>query len=172
MDKRRSCANCSSMDHHVSACPAYKQGMKARGFGLEDKDASKVDHEDFMRVVIAKFGPRCFFCKLEGHFKSDCPQFWDAVADIKHPRHDEVLSGVKASKARLLSEAETRRKEKPRVLATKKMQAVTEETCEPEPVTAADALKIDYRAAARDALNRVQQELVTKEIEQKVKIGK
>ena len=170
MDKRRSCANCSSMDHHVSACPAYKQGTKARGFSLEDKDASKVDHEDFMRGVIAKFGPRCFFCKLEGHFKSNCSQFWDAVADIKHPRHDEVLSGVKASKARLLSEAETRRKEKPRVLATKKMQAVTEETCEPEPVTAADAFKIDYRAAARDALNRVQQELVTKEIEQKVKL--
>ena len=24
MDKRRSCANCSSTDHHVSACPAYK----------------------------------------------------------------------------------------------------------------------------------------------------
>ena len=49
------------------------------------------------------------------------------------------------------------------------MQAVTEETCEPEPVTTADVFKIDYRAAARDALNRVQQELVTKEIEQKVK---
>ena len=29
MDKRRSCANCSSTDHHVSACPTYKQGMKA-----------------------------------------------------------------------------------------------------------------------------------------------
>ena len=50
------------------------------------------------------------------------------------------------------------------------MQAVTEETCEPEPVTAADDFKIDYRAASRDALNRVQQELVTKEIEQKVKL--
>ena len=56
-----------------------------------------------------------------------CSQFWDAVADIKHPRHEEALSGVKASKARLLSEAEARRKEKPQVLATKKMQAVTEE---------------------------------------------
>ena len=71
---------------------------------------------------------------------------------------------------RLLSEAEARRKDKPQELATKKMQAVTEETCEPEPVTAADDFKIDYRAAARDALNRVQQELVTKEIEQKVKL--
>ena len=38
------------------------------------------------------------------------------------------------------------------------------------PVTAADDFKIDYRAAARDALKRVQQELVTKEIEQKVKL--
>ena len=50
------------------------------------------------------------------------------------------------------------------------MQAVTEEIREPELVTAADDFKIDYRAAARDALNRVQQELVTKKIEQKVKL--
>ena len=110
MDKRRSCANFSSTDHHVSACPTYKQGMKAIDFSLEDEDASELDHEDFMRGVIAKFGPRCFFCNLEGHFTSDCPQFWDAVADIKHPRREEALSGVKASKARLLSEAEARRK--------------------------------------------------------------
>ena len=170
MDKRRSCAKCSSTDHHVSACPTYKQGMKAIGFSLEDEDASEVDHEDFMRGVIAKFSPRRFFYNLEGRFKSDCPQFWDAVADIKHPRHEETLSDVKASKARLLSEAEARRKENPQELATKKMQAVTEEKCEPEPVTAAGDFKIDYRAAAKDALNRVQQELVTKEIEQKVKL--
>ena len=41
---------------------------------------------------------------------------------------------------------------------------------EPDPVTAVDDFKIDYRAAARDALNRVQQELVKKEIEQKKKL--
>ena len=169
MDKRRSCPNCSSTDHHVSAYPTYKHGMKAIGFSLEDEDTSEVDHEDFMRGVIAKFGPKCFFCNLEGHFKSDSAQFWDAVAGIKHPRHEEDLSGVKASKACLLSEAEARRKEKPQELATKKMQAVTEKMREPEPVKAAVDKKIDYRLAARDALNRFQQELVTKEIEQKVK---
>ena len=69
MDKRHSCANYSSTDHHVSACPTYKQSMKAIGFSLEDEDASEVDHEDFMRGVIAKFGPKCFFSNLKGHFK-------------------------------------------------------------------------------------------------------
>ena len=90
----------------MSACPTYKQGMKAICFSLEDVVASEADHEDFMRGKIAKLGPRCFFCNLEGHFESDCPQFWDDVADIKHPRHEEDLSVVKASMARLLSEME------------------------------------------------------------------
>ena len=97
MDKRRSCANCGSMDHHVSACSAYKQNMKAIGYFLEDADATDEDHEEYVRGLIMKYGPRCFFCNLEGHFKSDCTQFWDAVADGKHPRHEEALSGVKAS---------------------------------------------------------------------------
>ena len=50
------------------------------------------------------------------------------------------------------------------------MQSVTEEMCEPVPATAANDFKIDYKAAARDALNRVKQILATREIEQKVKL--
>ena len=56
------------------------------------------------------------------------------------------------------------------MLTTKKIPAVTEEIREKELVTAADDFKIDYRTAPRVALNRVQQELVTKEIEQKLKL--
>ena len=82
----------------MSARPTYKQGLKSIGFSLEDEDASEVDHEDFMRGIIAKFGPWCFIFNLEGHFKPDCPQFWVAVADIKHPRHEEALLGVKTGK--------------------------------------------------------------------------
>ena len=56
----------------MSAYPTYKQGMKAIGFCLEDEDVSEVDHEDFMRGVIAKFGPICVsFFNLEDHSKSD-----------------------------------------------------------------------------------------------------
>ena len=60
IDKRRSCANCSSTDHHLLTCSTYKQGMKAISFGLEDEDASEIDHEDLMRGLVAKFGPKCF----------------------------------------------------------------------------------------------------------------
>ena len=44
-----------------------------------------------------------------------------------------------------MSEAEARRNDKPQELAAKKMQAVIEETREPEPATAAHDFKIDYK---------------------------
>ena len=49
---------------------------------------------------------------------------------IKHPKLEKSHSGVKASRAPLMSEAEARRKEKPQELATKNMQALLEETSE------------------------------------------
>ena len=146
MDMRLSCAICSSTEHPVSVCPTYKLGMNAVGFSLEDADATDIDHQDFMREESAKFGPRCFLWNLKRHFKSNCPQFWDSVAGIKHPRHKEALSGVKASKARLMSEAEARTKQQE--LATKKMQAMLEETTGTEPGTIANNFKIDHKAAA------------------------
>ena len=72
-----------------------------------------------MRGVIARLGPWCFFFYLESQLKSDFPHFLDAVVDIKHPRQEEALSGVKASKASLMSGAKARRKEKQQELATR-----------------------------------------------------
>ena len=120
--------------------------MEAISFSLEDEAASEIDHEDFMRGVIAKFGPRCFLCNLEDIFNPDCSQFWDDVADIKRARDKEAFSGCKASKARVMSKVEARRQEKPQELATKKMQTVLEEMSEPEPGTAANDFNIDYKA--------------------------
>ena len=42
MEKRRSCANCSSTDHHASACPTYKQGMKAMTLASRTKMRQKL----------------------------------------------------------------------------------------------------------------------------------
>ena len=162
MDKRRSCANCGSMDHHVSACSAYKQNMKAIGYFLEDADATDEDHEEYVRGLIMKNGPRCFFCNLEGHFKSDCTQFWDAV---------EALLGVKASRARLMNEAESRRKETtPITFTTKKVKTLPGEVVASNlEAESSSPLKVDYGLAARTALQNVKQDLATKEVEQWVR---
>ena len=124
-----------------------------------------------MRGFIIRYGPRCFFCNLEGHLKSDCTQLWDAVADAKHPRHEEALSGVKACRARLMNEAESRKKDVTSSnFTTKKVKTLPDEamasSLEAESTV---ALKVDYGPAARTALQNVQQELATKEVEQWVR---
>ena len=143
---------------------------EGKGYFLDDVDATD-DHEDNVRGLIMKYGPRCFFCNLEGHFKSDCTQFWDAVADAKHPRHEEALSGVKASRARLMNEAESRRKETtPSTFTTKKVKTLPDEVVASNlEAVSASPLKVDYGLAARTALQNVKQELATKEVEQWVR---
>ena len=168
MDKRRSCANYGSMDHHVSTCSAYKQNMKAIGYFLDDVDATDGDQEVYVRGLIMRYGPRCFFCNLKGYFKSDCTQVWDAVADAKHPRHEESLSGVKAGRARLMNETESRKKEMTTgTFTTKKLETLPDEAISSSlEAESTGALKVDYGLAARTALQNVQQELATKEVEQ------
>ena len=64
-----------TMDQQTKETTGTNRGMiwtRDTPVPIEDEDESEVDHEDFMRGIIAKFGPRCFVCNLEGHFKSDC----------------------------------------------------------------------------------------------------
>ena len=74
---------------------------------------------------------------------SECPRSWHAVADIKRSRYEKASSGVKANRARLMSEAEARRTEKPQELATKKMQVVVEVTSGTKPETTTQDFKIN-----------------------------
>ena len=66
----------------------------------------------------------------------ELPTTLEAVAVINFRRHKEALPGVETSKARLMSEAKARRKEKPR-------EAVVENSIGTEPENAAQDFRID-----------------------------
>ena len=128
--------------------------MKTIGYFLDAVDATEEDHEEYVRGLIMKYGPRCFFCIFEGHFKSDCNQFWDAVADANTP--------AMRSRARLMNEAESRKKEVTTgTFTTKKVKTLPDETI--------SSRKVDNGLVARTALQNVQQELATKGVEQWVR---
>ena len=85
------------------------------------------------------------------------------MANAEHPRHEEALSGVKASRARLMSRgrvaevAESRKKENTRgTFTTKKVKTLPDDaTASSLEAESASALKVDYGLAARTALQPV-----------------
>ena len=69
MDKRRTCENCWSADHHLEDCFLYTQEMKSLGYD-HDSDEMKQMHEiDFNSGLFTKIGARFFFCSQESHFR-------------------------------------------------------------------------------------------------------
>ena len=58
MDKRRSCANCGSADHHVADCTTYKQGMKSLGYAPDEEDMSQMEEHEYYSGLIIKIGAR------------------------------------------------------------------------------------------------------------------
>ena len=100
MDKHKSCANCGSADHHVADCTTYKQGMKSLGYAPDDEYMSQMEEHEFYGGLIIKIGERCFFCNQEGHFRMDCPLFWEAVKNQSHPKHKLALAVVQNTRNR------------------------------------------------------------------------
>ena len=168
MDKRRSCANCGSADHHVTDCTTYKQGMKSLGYAPDEEDMSQTEEHEFYSGLIIKIGARCFFCNQEGHFRMNCPLFWEAVKNQSHPKHNLAIAAVQNTRNRQAN-FDTKTSEAPSAeLPTKTVKGVTQvkKAIEAE---AMNSLEINYEIAAADAINKVKQDLATKEIEQRLK---
>ena len=168
MDKRRSCTDCGSADHHVADCTTYKQGMKSPGYAPDEEDMSQTEEHEFYSGLIIKIGARCFVCNQEGHFRMDCPLFWEAVKNQNHLNHKLPLAAVQNTGNRQpeidLKNTEAASGELP----TKTVKAVMQVRSAMES-EAGNSLEKNYEKAAAEAINKVKQDLATKEIEQRLR---
>ena len=132
------------------------------------EDMSQTEEHEFYSGLIIKTGARCFFCNQEGHFRMDCPLFWEAVKNQNHPKHKLALAAVQNTRNRQ-AEFDTKNSEAPSAeLPTKTVKVVTQvkNVIDTE---ARNSLEINYEKAAADAINEVKQDLAAKEIEQRLK---
>ena len=105
--------------------------MKSLGYASDEEDMSQMEEHEYYSGLIIKIGARCFFCNQEGHFRMDCPLFWETVKNQSHPRHKLALAAVQNQKNRQ-TEYETRHSEAPSAeLPKKTVKAVTQVTKSP-----------------------------------------
>ena len=98
----------------------------------------------------------------------DCPLFWEAVKNQSHPKHKLALAAVQKTRNRQ-AEFETRNSEAPNAeLPTKTVKAVTQVNNAMEIMTRKSP-EINFERAAAEAINKVKQDLATKEMEQRLK---
>ena len=169
MDKRRSCANCGSAYHHVADCTTCKQGMKSLDMEEgEEEDMSQTEEHVSCSGLIIEIGARCFFCIQEGHFKMECPLFWEAAKNQNHPKHKLALAAVQNTRIRQAENGSNNKEAAIGELSTKTVKAVTQNN-DATGAETRNSLEINYERAAAEAINRVKQDLATKEIEQRLK---
>ena len=168
MNKRSSCANCGSADHQVADCTTYKQDRKSLGYAPEEEVMNQTEEHEIYSSLIIKIGARCFFCNQEGHFRVECPLFWEAVKNQNHPKHKLALAAVQNTRNRQVETDLNNKEAASGDLSTKTGKAVTQN----KDATGAEtknSLEINYERAAAEVINKVKQDLATKDIEQRLK---
>ena len=91
----------------------------------------QTEEHEFYSGLIIKIGARYFFCNKEGHFRMNCPMFWESVKNQSHPIRKLALAAVQNTRNR---------------------QA-----------------EFDTKNTTAKAINKVKQDLATREIEQRLK---
>ena len=122
MDKRRSCANCGSVDHHVADCISYKQGLKSLRYAPDETGIHQMEELEFYSSLLIKIGARSFLCSQEGHLRIICPLFWEAVRNQNHPKLKLPLAAVQNSRNRRPEKDLEKRKIAKQGLATKEIE--------------------------------------------------
>ena len=145
-----------------------KQGIKSLGYASDKEDMSQTEEHEFYSGLIIKIGARCFFCNQDGHFRMDCPLFWKALKNQSHPKHKLALAAVQNTRNRQAENGLQNKEVASGELSTKTIKAVTQvkDAAGPEKRSPQE---INYERKNAEAINRVNQDLATKEIEQRLK---
>ena len=145
--------------------------MKSLVYAPNEEDMSQTEERDFYSGLIIKIGKidaRCFFCNQEGHFRMERPLFLEAVKNQNHPKRKLALAAVQNTRNRqaeiILKNTEAASGE----LSTKTVKAVTQVKTVMK-AEAWNSLEINYEKPAAEAINKVKQDLATKEIEQRLR---
>ena len=109
-----------------------------------------------------------FFLQSNGHFRMDCSLFWEAVKNQGHLKHNLALAAVQNTRNRH-TENDLQSKEAANgELPTKTVKAIAQVKDAVRAETKSPPV-MNYEKAVAEAINRVKQDLATKEIEQRLK---
>ena len=118
------------------------------------KKTSQTEEHEFYSGLIIKIGARCFFCNQEGHFRMDCPLFWEAVKNQNYPKHKLALAAVQNTRNRQAEIDLENTEAASGQLSTKTVKAVPQVKTAIE-AEARNSLEINYDKAAAEAINKV-----------------